>query len=310
MRWRGSLIGLVGGGLRAARRLRGAARQPRHYRDSRTETVIDDVHEGGSPAAHDHRPAVPAVQHPVPARRRAGAQRIGARVIRPARLRADRQAGRRGDQRVHDGCSTPHRRMVPAAIQALGLLSRPAAGRRAGEVLAPVTREVRAEIGVEHELPVTTVGSHDTSAVVFGAPAETSRFGYISCGTGSSASSRGSPVLSQDSRRRTSPTNAASSPDPERPGRPRPPARVGATHVRRVGPARAGARTGRRGSRAGTGSRDAVASASGLGAGDAAVALSRLELIGYLRVDLDGRYARTALATPAGDRGRSLGLDA
>ena len=86
---------------------------------------------------------------------------------------------------------------------------------------------------------------------------------------------------------------------------------VGATHVRRVGPALEPAlervvEAVELGSR----SCDAVASASGLGAGDAAVALSRLELIGYLRVDLDGRYARTALATPAGDRGPVTRLDA
>ncbi|MGH2925997.1 MAG: DNA-processing protein DprA, partial [Solirubrobacterales bacterium] len=85
---------------------------------------------------------------------------------------------------------------------------------------------------------------------------------------------------------------------------------VGATHVRRVGPAlepglERVVEAVERGSR----SCDAVASASGLGAGDAAVALSRLELIGYLRVDSDGRYARTALAAPA-DRGPATRLDA
>ncbi len=46
---------------------------------------------------------------------------------------------------------------------------------------------------------------------------------------------------------------------------------------------------------------DAVAAASGIAPADAAVALGRLELLGYLRVDTDGRYARTALVAP--DRG-------
>jgi DNA processing protein len=46
---------------------------------------------------------------------------------------------------------------------------------------------------------------------------------------------------------------------------------------------------------------DAVAHAAGIPAGDAAVALARLELLGYVRADATGRYARTA--TPAPDAG-------
>jgi DNA processing protein len=43
---------------------------------------------------------------------------------------------------------------------------------------------------------------------------------------------------------------------------------------------------------------DAVAAASGLPAGEAAVALARLELLGYVQVDAAGRYVRTALVPP------------
>jgi len=43
---------------------------------------------------------------------------------------------------------------------------------------------------------------------------------------------------------------------------------------------------------------DAVALATGMGPGDAAVALARLELLGYLRADAGGRYARTTLRIP------------
>jgi DNA processing protein len=43
---------------------------------------------------------------------------------------------------------------------------------------------------------------------------------------------------------------------------------------------------------------DAVAVASGIGAGDAAVALARLELLGYVNTDAAGRYVRTALVAP------------
>lgn len=43
---------------------------------------------------------------------------------------------------------------------------------------------------------------------------------------------------------------------------------------------------------------DAVALAAGMQAGDAAVALARLELLGYVRVDAAGRYARTSMCVP------------
>ena len=52
-----------------------------------------------------------------------------------------------------------------------------------GRVLAGVTEPVRAELGLDHELLVSTVGSHDTASAVVGVPAVTPRFGYVSCGT-------------------------------------------------------------------------------------------------------------------------------
>jgi rhamnulokinase len=72
----------------------------------------------------------------------------------------------------------------------------------AGRVLGEVSSEVRAELGVEHPLPVTTVGSHDTASAVVGVPADTTRFGYISCGTwGLVGVELDAPVLSEESRR-------------------------------------------------------------------------------------------------------------
>jgi DNA processing protein len=44
---------------------------------------------------------------------------------------------------------------------------------------------------------------------------------------------------------------------------------------------------------------DGLANTSDLTPEEAAVALARLELLGYVRVDADGRYVRTQLATPA-----------
>ena len=70
-----------------------------------------------------------------------------------------------------------------------------------GEVLAPLTGDVRAEIGVDYALPVTTVGSHDTASAVVGVPADDPTFGYISCGTwGLVGVELDAPVLTEDSR--------------------------------------------------------------------------------------------------------------
>jgi DNA processing protein len=49
---------------------------------------------------------------------------------------------------------------------------------------------------------------------------------------------------------------------------------------------------------AGEGTCDALAVAGGLPPGDAAIALVRLELLGYVRADAGGRYWRTPLAAP------------
>ena len=49
---------------------------------------------------------------------------------------------------------------------------------------------------------MTTVGSHDTASAVVGVPADTTRFGYISCGTwGLVGVELDAPVLTEDSRR-------------------------------------------------------------------------------------------------------------
>jgi DNA processing protein len=55
---------------------------------------------------------------------------------------------------------------------------------------------------------------------------------------------------------------------------------------------------------------DAVANTSGVTAGEAAIGLARLELLGYLRVDADGRYSRTDLVVREDDRRPATTLDA
>ena len=73
---------------------------------------------------------------------------------------------------------------APELVEALGL----PAGLlpeiiAAGEVLAPVSSDVRDELGIDGELLVTTVGSHDTASAIVGVPATGRNFGYVSCGT-------------------------------------------------------------------------------------------------------------------------------
>ena len=100
---------------------RGALRgNPRHYRDPRTEAVIDDVHRQGRPG-----PAVRASpgcsscrstrSTSSPPSRELQHGRRGAADPGPARLLAHRRAGRRGDQRLHHRpARRPHRRLVAA----------------------------------------------------------------------------------------------------------------------------------------------------------------------------------------------------
>jgi rhamnulokinase len=52
-----------------------------------------------------------------------------------------------------------------------------------GTRLGPLRASVRADTGLNAEVGVSTVGSHDTASAVVGVPAATENFAYISCGT-------------------------------------------------------------------------------------------------------------------------------
>jgi rhamnulokinase len=71
----------------------------------------------------------------------------------------------------------------------------------AGQVLGMVCEPVREELGLDRDLAVSTVGSHDTASAVVAVPAQGRRFGYISCGTwGLVGVELDAPVLTQESR--------------------------------------------------------------------------------------------------------------
>jgi rhamnulokinase len=70
-----------------------------------------------------------------------------------------------------------------------------------GSVIGDVTAAVRAQLGLDRPLTVTTVGSHDTASAIVGVPAENPHFAYISCGTwGLVGVELDAPVLTEESR--------------------------------------------------------------------------------------------------------------
>ena len=180
---------------------------PRHYRDSRTKTAIDDVHRKVDPEqlyATTGLQFLPfntlyqlAAEPELTDRRALLIPDLLGYWLTGRQVAEETNASTTGLLDAHTGDWS--RPLIEALDLPSGLLPDVV---RAGEVLAPLTPEVRAEVGVDDELPVSTVGSHDTASAVVGVPAETSRFGYISCGTwGLVGVELNRPVLSEDSRK-------------------------------------------------------------------------------------------------------------
>ena len=73
--------------------------------------------------------------------------------------------------------------------------------RQPGEAAGVVETGVQHYLGIDGELPVTAVGSHDTASAVVGVPATDDRFAYISCGTWSLAGVElDRPILTEEGR--------------------------------------------------------------------------------------------------------------
>jgi rhamnulokinase len=184
---------------------------PRHYRDSRTEAVIDDVHAKVDPArlyeitGLQYLPFNTLYQFAADLRQDRLDDGMQALLVPDLlgywltgiRAAEETNASTTGLMDAHTGDWSPE------LVQALGLPAGLLPGVvAAGRVLGDVAADVRAELGVEHDLPVTTVGSHDTASAVVGVPADTTRFGYISCGTwGLVGVELDAPVLTEASRR-------------------------------------------------------------------------------------------------------------
>jgi rhamnulokinase len=183
---------------------------PRHYRDSRTEAVIDDVHAKVDPVRLYEITGLQYLPfntlYQFAADRRSDRLEDTQALLVPdllgywltgVRAAEETNASTTGlmDARTGD--------WSPELVQALDLPpSLLPVVVPAGHGLGEVSSEVRAELGIEHTLPVTTVGSHDTASAVVGVPADTTRFGYISCGTwGLVGVELDTPVLTEASRR-------------------------------------------------------------------------------------------------------------
>jgi rhamnulokinase len=73
--------------------------------------------------------------------------------------------------------------------------------REPGSVVGAVRLQVAAELGLEGDVPVVAVGSHDTASAVVAVPADTDAFGYISSGTWSLVGLElDRPVLTEEAR--------------------------------------------------------------------------------------------------------------
>jgi rhamnulokinase len=180
---------------------------PRHYRDPRTDAVIDDVHAKLDPA---RLYGVTGLQFlPFNTLYQLAAEPVldGRRALLLPDLLGYWLTGRQIAEETNASTTglldARTGGWSPPLLEALGLPHGLLPDViTAGEVLAPLTGEVGAEIGVDYALPVTTVGSHDTASAVVGVPAETDRFGYISCGTwGLVGVELDAPVLTEDSRK-------------------------------------------------------------------------------------------------------------
>ncbi|MFV0458856.1 MAG: rhamnulokinase [Actinomycetales bacterium] len=55
--------------------------------------------------------------------------------------------------------------------------------REPGSLLGPVRPTVAADLGLDDDVPVVAVASHDTASAVVAVPAEQENFAYVSCGT-------------------------------------------------------------------------------------------------------------------------------
>jgi rhamnulokinase len=165
---------------------------PVHYRDSRTEGVVDLVHAVLS--AEELYAVTGLQQQPfntlVQLVSAAGESDLLAaqRLLLIPDLLGYWLTGRVGAERTN--ASTTQMYDVTSGTWATGLLDRLDLPTRilpelvaAGTVIGPLRPEVQAALGATDHLQLVAVGSHDTASAVVGVPAADEHFAYISSGT-------------------------------------------------------------------------------------------------------------------------------
>jgi rhamnulokinase len=178
---------------------------PRHYRDPRTEPVIEDVHRKVDFARLYATTGLQFLPFNTLYQLAAETELRDRRALLIPDLigfwLTSVQAAEQTNASTTGLLDANTGRWAPEIIEALGL----PAGLLPdvvppGTVLGEVLPRVREEIGVDGELLVTTVGSHDTASAVVGVPADSRHFGYISCGTwGLVGVELNAPVLTEES---------------------------------------------------------------------------------------------------------------
>src|SRR5690349_12387096 len=198
---------LLGRGLRTARRKRNPARQPRHYRDPRTDPVIDTVHHQIDPGWLYAVTGVQFLPFNTLYQFAAEPDLTGHRALLVPDLLGYWLTGRQVAEETNASTTglldARTGRWASELVEALGLPAGLLAEViAAGQVLAPVSEAVREDLGIDRELLVSTVGSHDTASSIVAVPAAGPNFGYVSCGTwGLVGVELDAPVLTGDSRR-------------------------------------------------------------------------------------------------------------
>jgi rhamnulokinase len=180
---------------------------PHSYRDPRTDTVLDDVHRKTDPARLYATNGLQFLAFNTLYQLAAEPDLTGRRALLIPDLLGYWLTGVQIAEQTNASTTglldarTGHwaTELIEALALPTGLLPEIVP---AGQVLAPVSPHVRADLGTDQELIVTTVASHDTASAVVGVPATTPHFGYISCGTWALVGVElDAPVLTEDSRR-------------------------------------------------------------------------------------------------------------
>ncbi len=183
---------------------------PVHYRDDRTRGVVDPVSENLGALELYRRSGIPVLAFNTIFQLVAGQDDAQFALARTLLLMPDLLGywltGAVGSEETNasttqllriDGSGWDSELIAKLAIP----LSIFPTIRRPGEQLGLLLGDVLAETGLDYEVPLTTVASHDTASAVAAVPALDTHFAFISCGTWSLVGVElDQPVLTEQSR--------------------------------------------------------------------------------------------------------------